>query len=119
MVTYKLFATVVNDETMAKAAQERFSRITPQYILIYRKTKPRTMQCVEIKGKDTERLTSRDRLWLRDCIMALMTEAAAKSKEQSKKRLAELVDALEQALREEQEKLEKETDEHGEGESDN
>lgn len=118
-VNYRLFAAPVSAETVGRASDERFSRITAEYILIYRRTKPKNLPCAEIKGADTARLTERDRAWLRDSILVLLAEAAAKSQEQSKARMNELIDNLEDALREEQEKLNEGTENGGKTESDN
>ena len=49
----------------------------------------------------------------------LLAEAAAKTQEQSKARMNELIGNLEDALREEQERLNRETDDDGEAKSDN
>lgn len=118
-VNYRLFAAPVSAETVRRAADERFSRITAEYILIYRKTKPKDLPCAEIKGADTEHLTERDRAWLKDSILVLLAEAAAKAQEKSKERMNELMDNLEDALREEQEKLNEGTENGGKTESDN
>lgn len=117
--TYKLFAARSSAENMETAARERFSRITADYILIYRKRKPKNIPCVEIKGSETKRLTERDCAWLKSCIMALLREAAEQTKDETGKRLDSLITALEEALREEQEKLEREADDGGAGEPDN
>lgn len=118
-IHYRLFAAPVSTENVRRAASERFSRITAEYILIYRKTKPKNLPCAEIRGEDTAQLTEHDRVWLKDSILVLLAEAAAKTQEQSKARMNELIGSLEDALREEQERLNKETDNDGEAESDN
>lgn len=118
-VNYRLFAAPVSAETVRRAADERFSRITTEYILIYRRTKPKNLPCVEIKGADTARLTERDRAWLKDSILVLLAEAAAKAQEKSKERMNELIDNLEDALREEQERMNEGTENGGKAESDN
>ena len=112
---YRLFAAPVNAETIRLAAEERFSRMTAAYILIYRKRKPRALPCVEVRGDDLNRLTERDRAWLRDSILVILTEAAAKSRNETQARMNALMDNLEAALREEQEKLRRED---GDDESD-
>lgn len=117
--TYRLFAAKSSTENMETAAGERFSRITADYILIYRKRKPRNIPCVEIKGSDTKRLTEKDCAWLKSCIMTLLREAAETAKEETGKRLSSLVTALEEALREEQEKLEGDAGDGGTEGSDN
>lgn len=107
---YRLFAAPVCAETIRKAADERFSRMTADYILIYRRRKPRTLPCIEVKGDDLNRLTERDREWLKDSILVILAEAAAKSRAQTEERMNALMDNLEAALREEQEKMKKECD---------
>lgn len=117
MTHYRLFAAAMNTENMARAAEERFCRMTPDYILLYRKTKPRNIPCVEIQREDGGRLTEPDRAWLKDCMMSLLARRAAQGHRETEQKLRKMLDALETALAEEQEKLDKETA-HGEDKPD-
>ena len=87
-------------ETMDFAIKERFSRITPQYILVYTTKQPPQFS-VAITPEDMNRLREGDRQWITDCLLA---EAAALLKAREPELLTTLstrVTALEQALRQE------------------
>lgn len=113
---YKLYAARVTGETVELAEKERFVRITAGYMLLYRKTAPRKMQTVEIRGNDLKRLTENDRLWLADCIAAVLAEGVKKSKADTRKRLNELLDAWERELEKERSRIDEEAA-HGTGET--
>ena len=106
--TYKLYAAEVNRETVEKAEKERFARVTAAYMLLYRRTKSRSIPCIEVKGADLKRLTEGDRLWLADCIATLLGEAAREKKQTTAQRVNELLDAWEEELRRTQAELDKE-----------
>ena len=115
--TYKLYASEVNRGTVEKAERERFSRVTAGYMLLYRRTKPRDIPCIEVKGENLKRLTEGDRLWLVDCIAALLGEAAREKRQTTKQRVNELLDAWEEELRRTQEELDKEAQGENEGDA--
>lgn len=119
--TYKLYAAEVNRDTVEKAEKERFSRVTAGYMLLYRRTKPRDIPSIEVKGADLKRLTEGDRLWLADCIATLLGEAARERKQTTAQRVNELLDAWEEELRRTQEELDKEArgGDDGDAEPDN
>lgn len=119
--TYKLYAAEVNRDTVEKAEKERFSRVTAAYMLLYRRTKPRDIPSIEVKGADLKRLTEGDRLWLADCIATLLGEAARERKQTTAQRVNELLDAWEEELRRTQEELDKEArgGDDGDAEPDN
>ena len=107
-VTYKLYAAEMNRENVEKAEKERFYRVTVGYMLLYRKTKPRNILAVEVKGKDLRRLTEIDRLWLADCMATLLGEAAGKRQDATARRVNEMLTAWEKELQKTREGLEKE-----------
>lgn len=115
--TYKLYAAEVDRETVEKAEKERFSRVTPGYMLLYRRTKPRGIPCVEVKGADLKRLTESDKLWLADCIAAMLGEAAREKRQTTEQRVNELLDAWEEELRRTQAELDKEAQGENEGDA--
>lgn len=114
---YRLYAVRTMPETMEKTERERFVRMTAGYTLLYRKTTPRSVPSVEIKGGDMKRLTDRDRLWLVDCAAVLAAERVKKNGEDTRKRLNRLLDEFERELAAAQERIGEE-DTHGAEESD-
>jgi hypothetical protein len=118
--TYKLFAAAVSRETAEKLEKERFYRMTAEYALLYRRAKPRNIPCVEVKGADLRRLTEGDRLWLADCIAAVLAQATTKKRSSTAQRVSQLLDLWEKELEQEKKGLDKETrDNDGAEESDN
>lgn len=111
--TYKLYAAAVSRETAEKLEKERFYRMTAEYALLYRRAKPRNLPCVEVKGADLRRLTEADRLWLADCIAAVLAQAAAKKSSTTAQRVNQLLDLWEQELEKERAELDKEA--HADG----
>lgn len=116
---HKLYAARVTPETVRKAEKERFARITSAYMLLYRRTKPRDIPTVEIKGQDLHRLTQEDRLWLADCLAVQMAEQVRKHTEDTRKRLNGLLDAWERELAKEQARIDGEADDGTAEEPDN
>lgn len=108
MATYKLYAAQVSRETAEKLERERFYRMTAEYALLYRKAKPKSIPCVEVKGEDLRRLTEADRLWLADCIATVLAQAAAKKRSTSTQRVNQLLDLWEKELEKERAGLDKE-----------
>lgn len=117
--TYKLYAAEMNRENVEKAEKERFSRVTANYMLLYRRTKPRHIPAVEVKGNDLRRLTESDRLWLADCIATLLGEAAGRRQETAAQRVNEMLTAWEKELQKTREGMEKEAQDGRNEESDN
>ena len=113
---YKLYAAQVTGETVELAEKERFVRITAGYMLLYRKSAPKNIRAVEIRGADLKRLTERDRLWLADCIAVLLAEGLKNNRESTQKRLNELLDAWERELAEERSRIDEEAA-HGAGDA--
>ena len=117
--TYKLYAAEMNRKNVEKAEKERFSRVTANYMLLYRRTKPRHIPALEVKGKDLRRLTESDRLWLADCIATLLGEAAGKRQDATARRVNEMLTAWEKELQKTREGLEKEAQDGRNEKSDN
>ena len=117
--TYKLYTAEVSRMNVEKAERERFSRVTANYMLLYRRTKPRHIPAVEVKGNDLRRLTESDRLWLADCIATLLGEAAGRRQETVAQRVNEMLTAWEKELQKTREGLEKEAQDGRNEESDN
>nr|DAP18003.1 MAG TPA: hypothetical protein [Bacteriophage sp.] len=118
-VTYKLYAAEVSRLNVEKAERERFSRVTANYMLLYRRTKPRHIPTVEVKGDDLRRLTESDRLWLADCIATLLGEAAGKRQDATARRVSEMLTAWEKELQRTREGMKKETQDGRNEKSDN
>ena len=117
--TYKLYAAEVSRLNVEKAERERFSRVTANYMLLYRRTKPRHIPAVEVKGDDLRRLTESDRLWLADCIATLLGQAAGRRQETVAQRVNEMLTAWEKELQKTRKGLEKEAQDGRNEESDN
>ena len=98
---YRLYALPMNEESVRKAERERFSRITGDYVLIYRTG--RMSKAVEVTESETHRLTEAERRWLYDCNMALIAEATHENMGGVLQSLSAKVDALEKALAEQKE----------------
>ena len=117
--TYKLYAAEVSRLNVEKAERERFFRVTVNYMLLYRRTKPRHIPSVEVKGDDLRRLTESDRLWLADCIATLLGEAAGRRQETAAQRVNEMLTAWEKELQKTREGLKKEAQDGRNEKSDN
>lgn len=118
-VTYKLYAAEVSRLNVEKAERERFSRVTANYMLLYRRTKPRHIPAVEVKGEDLRRLTESDRLWLADCIATLLGEAAGRRQETAAQRVNEMLTAWEKELQRTREGMKEEAQDERNEKSDN
>lgn len=94
---YRLYALPTTDETVRRAEKERFSRITVDYVLIYKPGKP-VKDAAEITDAEAYRLTEAERRWLWDCNVALIVDATKENMGGIMQNLSEKVDALEAAL---------------------
>lgn len=70
---YRLFALKYGRSAMEIASRERFSRATPDYILIY-SDQDGPEGAVEITEAELGRLSASDSQWLFDCNAALISE---------------------------------------------
>lgn len=104
----KLYALPYNEESVKTAMGERFSRISGGYVLIYTDANA-PGGSAEIGESDAYRLNTREREWLRECNLVILSEAVKANGEKIAEDMRERVVQLETALREEKEKLEEES----------
>ena len=104
MNKYSLFAMPATAANIEIASNERFSRITPKYILIYAKDK-QPPSSMAIDGEDLNRLTKADKQWIKDCIVTLFADAVQKQPENIERSMEKHIEMLEQALKAEADKL--------------
>lgn len=90
---YHLYALPVTEWNLQQAYSSRFSRIVPEYILIY-KTGKKPEGAVRIEKKDIGKLSDGDTAWLCDCFLSILGERV---KEQAPKSL-EMLEKLELEL---------------------
>lgn len=95
---YRLWAFGMNEESVAAAAEARFSRANAEYVLIYAQRKPK-LPCAEVTEKDVRRLTKAEAQWLLDCGYTLFSEALEKNGGNMAQSIGEKMDALEAALK--------------------
>ena len=96
--TYRLYCLDITEKNIEYASQVRFSRITPNYILVYIPDEI-LKGAVEITDKEVNELTETDTKWLQDVNMVLIAEEIkGQSKERFLGALSTLFDQLEQRL---------------------
>lgn len=103
----RLYALLYSLENVQYAASFRFSRVTPDYILLYtskKRLKPPTGKAMEIKQDEICELTGMDESWLIDCGVSLLAERAASHKSEGLERLSSMVEKLESELEKQLEK---------------
>ena len=108
---YRLYAMPVNADNMEMAQKERFSRITPEYVLIY--VKRRISDFPEITDKNIDIMSDKDRQWLSDCNMALIGEEVTRGRNDFLSDLSVKITELERALVREKEQVERNEQPHG------
>jgi hypothetical protein len=99
---YRLFALAYSLDNVEFASSFRFSRVTPEYILIYAqraKLDPPDGKAAEVKENDISRLSKMDEAWLFDCGVSLFADIAARQSKEDLDRLTDMVDRLEEELR--------------------
>ena len=104
---YRLFFLKYSVENVDFASEHRFTRVTPDYILIYTqraRLRPPCGKAIELKGSDLSSLTDLDREWILDCGRSVFSDILAKQNRESTERLVEMVDRLERELALEAEK---------------
>ncbi len=97
----RLFALLYSMENVTYAARFRFSRVTPDYILLYTekaRLKPPTGKAAEIRKEDLPKLTAMDESWLFDCGISLLAERTAAHQAEGLNRLSDMVNRLEAEL---------------------
>lgn len=98
---YRLFAMNYALENVDFASSFRFSRVTPEYILIYTQRKrlnPPVGKSIEVKEDDISLLTKLDEAWLFDCGISLFADIATRQRKEDVDRLADMVNRLEEEL---------------------
>lgn len=104
----RLYALPYSDESVKTATRERFSRISGGYVLLYTDgVAPE--KSVEIGESDAYRLNTREKEWLRECNLILLSENIKENAEKLAEDMRERVGRLEEALRAEQKKLKEES----------
>ena len=93
---YRLYAMPVKNENIQDAQTERFSRITPEYVLIY--TRHVKKDLPEITDKNIKVLSDSDRQWLSDCNMALIGEEVSRGSNEFVAEMSRKIAELEKAL---------------------
>lgn len=101
---YRLYVLAVTQETIEHAVGERFSRVTPAYVLIYT-ADAAPEGSVEVSGEDVKRLSKDDEAWLMSCAGRLLMDRLAKEDSRAVQKFSDMVDSLERALAEERRKL--------------
>lgn len=95
---YRLWALGMNEQSITAAAEERFSRVNADYVLIYAQRKPK-LPCAEITEKEAGRLTKAEAQWLLDCGYTLFNESLKANGGNLAQSIGEKMDALEEALK--------------------
>lgn len=101
----KLYALAYSEESVKAAVQERFSRISDGYVLIYTDAEA-PEKSAEIGKGDAWRLNERERDWLRECNLVIIAEALKRNEEKIAADMRRRMERLEEALRVEREKQE-------------
>lgn len=104
---YRLFALLATQDNVDYAGRFRFSRVTPDYILVYdrrARVTPPDGKAIEIREEEIGRLNQADVYWLIYCGASLLTEAARTDEAEGLDRLSGMVRTLEDALEEEKRK---------------
>ena len=102
-ISYKLYALEVNKQGLETASKERFSRITPFYVLVYCDGEP-PEDGIEITTTETHRLSEQDERWLQDCNVVILVEEAKKHEAEIAGDMKRRLERLEEALEAEAEK---------------
>lgn len=100
----RLFALRNTDDAIKVAEQERFHRITADYVLIYT-DKESISKSIEITNEHADKLSANDLQWLSDCLTVVLTENNVQTK--AADIMAEKIKKLEEALEAEQDKINK------------
>ncbi len=100
---YRLYANSISDNNVEFAGEQRFSLITPDYLLIY--TTDKVKGWPEITDDNIYVLTERDRKWLFECNMELIAEEIAERGGRFGIDMEKAIEELENALKREKESL--------------
>lgn len=106
ITTYRLYALPPTWDSILLAVNERFSRATPSYVLIYTAGKqPDGSQ--QITEDNQKLLSSDDQTWLLESGAMILAEEAAKQQPILMQNLSERVGALEKELERRQREIER------------
>ena len=97
---YRLYAMPVNEDNLTACVDERFMRITTDYMLVYKQGKKVPADAVEVTERELRRLTAADERWLFDCNLTLLGEEVAEKTPEIIRNLSDKMTALETALQE-------------------
>ena len=97
IIPYRLYALSTGKRGVEIAAQERFARVTPYYILIYTKSR-KPVGAIDIADGEEKRLSDEDERWLIDCATAILAEEIEKNKPKLFDTLSERIEELEREL---------------------
>lgn len=99
MNSYHLYAMPTKPETIDGMGAQRFSRVTPEYTLVYTDGE-KPWQSVELSEQDAVRLTKSDESWVRNCNITLIKEELERQKPEMLRRISDTVEQLEAILKE-------------------
>ena len=108
MNKYRLYAIPTKPETIDGMGHQRFSRITPEYSLVYTDGQA-PMDGVEMSDGDAKRLSKADERWLLACNLELIKEELERQMPEMLQRITEKLIQLESIL----EQAEKESEADG------
>lgn len=104
-IKYKLYAAALSEDNLKNIENERFYRITQEYMLVYTSANIKKKSFIEVTENELGRLTERDKDWLLDCNMILIAEASKQNEKNILKSVNEQIIILEKALEKEQAEL--------------
>ena len=96
---YRLYALPTSEANIVRCVNERFIRITLDYILVYKRGRAISSDAVEIMEMDLPRLTAADEQWLFDCNVVLLGEEVRDKAPEILTSISKKIDALEGALK--------------------
>ena len=112
---YNLFAAKTNPETMKAAMEEKYGRITPTYVLIYREGDESPAGFKQMGENELRFLTKRDLEWLTDTNIAVMEAFVKAHREEEERAMLKFMEEFRANLEAEQKKIREEWD-HGDRE---
>lgn len=99
MNAYKLYAMPTKPETIDGMGYQRFSRVTPEYSLVYTDGEA-PMGSVELSDGDARRLSEGDEVWLRGCNTQIIAEEIERQRPEILRKFSEYLDKIDATLRE-------------------
>lgn len=99
MTAYRLYALPTTPAALDGMGPQRFSRVTPEYSLVYT-DKEQPKGSVEMKEEDATRLSAADENWLLSCNLTLIKEEIERKKPELLRKLSEKIESMEAILAE-------------------